>query len=168
MRTGVLSVSRSQHSRHSQHRMLRRRREKTSLILAAIVILFVFCQSLRLVFKMIEISLIEDHVSAEVFNFCARLEANGHYWLLMISKIIKLFLINNWRQSDLYHFRHGRHGVPSYLLCLSNFNHILLVEIIMIYFSFNPLTQPRSSTLPLISSSTAGWLGGLEWNWRSG
>ena len=70
--------------------MLRRRREKTNLILAAIVILFVFCQSLRflcedflltklinilvprLVFKMIEISLIEDHVSAEVFNFCAR------------------------------------------------------------------------------------------------
>ena len=75
----------------SQDRMLRRRREKTSLILAAIVILFVFCQSLRwdrkwlsfntilyyfclgrLVFKMIEISLIEDHVSAEVFNFCGR------------------------------------------------------------------------------------------------
>ena len=32
----------------SQQRMLRRRREKTNLILAAIVILFVFCQSLRL------------------------------------------------------------------------------------------------------------------------
>ena len=160
MRTGVLSVSRSQHSRHSQHRMLRRRREKTSLILAAIVILFVFCQSLRLVFKMIEISLIEDHVSAEVFNFCARLEGNEHYWF------IKLFLIHNWRQSDFYNFRHGRHGVPSYLLCLSNFNHILLVEIRIIYFSFN--SNLRSSTLPLISSSTAGWLGGLEWNWRSG
>ena len=40
------------------------------------------------------------------------------------------------------------------------------LEIRIIYFSFN--SNPRSSTLPLISSSTAGWLGGLEWNWRSG
>ena len=28
---------------------------------------------------------------------------------------------------SLYISRHGRHGVPSYLLCLSHFNHILLV-----------------------------------------
>jgi len=82
------SISRQQSS------MLKKRREKSTLILSAIVLLFIFCQSLRLIFKMIEIGLIEDHISYEVFTFC-----DGH----------------------------GRHGVPAYLLCMSHFNHILLV-----------------------------------------
>ena len=83
-----------------QFPLLKQRREKSSLVLAAVVILFVVCQSIRycaflatsiislcpiyfgvslptyffrLIFKMIEIGLIEDHVSFEVFAFCARL-----------------------------------------------------------------------------------------------
>ena len=69
----------------------------------------------RLVFKMIELTLIEDHVSKEVFAFCGR---------------------------------QGRHGVPSYLLCMSYFNHILLVIVA-------PTPEPKTNELlEVVNSAT--------------
>ena len=53
-----------------QGSLLKKRREKSNIVLAAIVIMFIVCQSLRLTFKINEINLMDDHVSLEVFYFC--------------------------------------------------------------------------------------------------
>ena len=65
---------------------------------------------------MIELTLIEDHVSQEVFVFCGR---------------------------------QGRHGVPSYLLSMSYFSHILLVN-----GSPDPGGHQTNEILEVVNSAT--------------
>ena len=83
----------------------------------------------RLVFKMIELTLIEDHVSQEVFVFC------GRYYSC----------VNEYKINFLV--RQGRHGVPSYLLCMSYFSHILLVNA-------DPEDQTNIKILEVVNSAT--------------
>lgn len=82
--------------RRQQQSVLKRRRAKSIVVLTAIVVLFLVCQSFRLLFKIIEISLIEDHVSIEVFRFCNQLGRHSvPPYLMCISHLNHILLVCN-------------------------------------------------------------------------
>ena len=55
-----------------QIQRMRKKRERSNLILLSIVLLFIVCQGIRIFFKAFEIIYIDTHVSAEVYDFCDR------------------------------------------------------------------------------------------------
>lgn len=55
-----------------QKRRLRRKRERSSMVLFSIVMLFLVCHSTRFIFKTYDVLIIDEHISRDKARFCHR------------------------------------------------------------------------------------------------
>ncbi|XP_023325320.1 uncharacterized protein LOC111699021, partial [Eurytemora carolleeae] len=102
-----------------QFNQLKRKRERSNLILLAIVLLFIFSHSFRILFKAIELTFIDNHVSLEVFNFCYE---KGRYIIppawLCLSHVNHLFLVLNSALNFFLYCLVGRRFRQELQLCI--------------------------------------------------